>query len=336
MKLKRILIITSLLVLVFSIVSFSQEMTFKISMVDNAKSPLYLSGKFIADRVIELSNGQIEPKMYIDGVLSGGIGHAEVEMTQQGTINMYITSSAYLVPQEVTQSIWSLPFLFADLDQLCAFLEKQDELPVFEKINKKLERIGLKMAVYWPRSFRQLSNNKRSVTKIEDLKGLKIRTQDSQLYVDIFNLLGANAIPMATSELYTAFQLGTVDGQENCEINTYSRSWQEVQDYYTVWDYSVDLAVAVVNLSWWESLSEEDRSIIQQACYESVPYTIDYIKDNTLKYRKILEDEGMQVDIMSPEERQRAKEALEPIWVKYREIYGSELLDEFLDALKSI
>ncbi|MEQ9716474.1 MAG: TRAP transporter substrate-binding protein [Candidatus Asgardarchaeum sp.] len=330
---KNLILVTICLVLILTITefTFAQEMTFKISDVNNPKDLVSLGAFYIRDRINELSNGRIVPKVYPNGVLSGGKGQAEIEMCQQGTIEMEITTTAYLGNLENTMSIFSLPFMFKDTDQLTAFVKSDSS--VVNRISQKLEKYGLKVLGYWPRGFRQLSNSKRPVKKLEDLKGLKIRVMNDPLYVDTINTLGACAVPMAYGELYTALQLKTVDGQENAEVTMYTKGLYEVQKYLTVWDYSVDLEAVLVNLDWWKNLSKEDQSIIQQAVNESIGYEAKLVKESVIDYRKKVEESGTEVNILNIEEKAKLREAVKPVWEKYREVFGSDLLDEFIETV---
>ncbi|MFZ7120214.1 MAG: TRAP transporter substrate-binding protein [Eubacteriaceae bacterium] len=330
---KKCLILTIVLLIFLSIPLniFSQELTFKISHVNSQSDIVNLGAIYIRDRIIELSEGKISPKVYPEGVLSGGKGLAEIEMCQQGSIEMEITTTAYLGNLEQTMSIFSLPFLFNNIDQLITFVKSGT--PAEFEISSRLEKSGLKVLGYWPRNFRQLTNSKRPVKILDDVKGLKIRTMDDPLYVDTINLLGANAVPIAFGELYTALQLGTVDGQENAEVTTYTNSLHEVQDFLTVWDYSVDLEPVLVNIQWWSNLPKESQTIIEQAVRESIDYESDLVKKSAQEYREKIENSGVEIHILSYEQKEILREEVKPIWEKYREIFGSDLLDDLVKTL---
>src|SRR5262245_51462130 len=97
---------------------------------------------------------------------------------------------------------------------------------------------GLASLAYWELGFRELTNSRRPVTKVDDIAGLKIRVVQSPRYIDLFNALGANAVPMPSTELYTALETGTVDGQENPAPSILTAKLNEVQKYLTLTNHT--------------------------------------------------------------------------------------------------
>lgn len=306
----------------------AKPLQFKISLTNAPTDILTLGAQFIEKRVEELSNGTMDPTVHHSGELSGGNGNAEIEMTQQGTIQLHITTNAYLASIEETTSIFSLPFMFSSVDQMIKFVKSDS--PVLQKIGQKLEAKNLKVIGWWPRAFRQLTNSKRPVEKLEDVQGLKVRVMNNPLYVDTMTAMKANPVPMAMGEVYNALQLKTIDGQENGETTTYARKLQEVQPYMTVWDYSTDIEIVLVNMQWWNGLTDKQREIIQKAVNESVDYEADLLNKSTEEARKKIADSGVKISVVGKAEKERFREAVQPVWKKYEGVFGKELMDEFI------
>jgi len=303
----------------------------KISLVNSPNDIVTIGARFLATEIDSISDGKIRPRVFDSGVLSGGKGSAEVEMCQEGAIEIHVTTTAYLANLVPETSMVSLPFLFRDIDQVYSLIKNKSE--ALEKINGELKKKNLNVIAWWPRGFRQLTNNRRPVLTPENIKGLKFRVMNNLLFVDIMNCLGANPVPMDWGEVYNGLQLNTIDGQENAEDVIYSSRLYEVQKYMTVWDYSTDIEVVLVNNKWWNNLEDGQRKIIQAAADASVDFEAKLLKKNTEELRKKIRRMGMQINYLTPESRQRFRSAVEPVWEEYSKIFPTEYLDLFLRAV---
>ncbi len=304
----------------------------KISIVNAPSDIVTLGAFYLEEEISKASKGQIAPKVYHSGVLSGGKGIAEIEMCQQGSIEIHITTTAYLANLVPITSIVSLPFLFRDIEQVIGLVKSKS--PVLEKINKELNKKNLNIIAWWPRGFRQLTNSKRPIKMIEDLKGLKFRVMNNPLFVDNINAMGANPVPMEWSEVYNALQLSTIDGQENAEDVIFANKLFETQKYMTVWDYSTDIEVVMVNLKWWNNLTSDQRKLIQDVADSSIDYQVKLLIKNTNDLRKLIADNGIEIYYLPEEDKKAFREAVTPVWKKYEKTFTKSLLDDFLNEVK--
>jgi len=325
--------------LVFSILYLTQcsvnnrnkEVEIKISIV-NAPTDIVTQGAiFLAERIQKNADGKIIPRVYHSGVLSGGKGSAEIELCQQGTIEIHITTTAYLANQVPETSIFSLPFLFRDIDQVITLVKS--ESPVLQQINAALNEKRLHVIAWWPRGFRQLTNSKRLVKELDDIQGLRFRVMTNRLFVDAMNAMGAHPVPMDWGEVYNALQLMTIDGQENAEDVIHSSKLYEVQKFMTVWDYSTDLEVVMVNLDWWLALDRESRTIVQEAADASVDFQIKALLKNTEELREEIVKSGMQIHYMDTIAKQDFKLSVRPVWEKYAGIFGESFTESFIEEI---
>jgi tripartite ATP-independent transporter DctP family solute receptor len=147
-----------------------------------------------------------------------------------GAQEMMVGSTATLVGITKEMALWDTPFLFNSAKEADAVLDG----PIGQKVMDKLQEKGLVGLVYWENGFRNLTNSKRPVTKLEDLDGIKLRVMQNEVYLDSFKTLGANAIPLPFSELFSALETKTVDGQENPYNTILSSKFYEVQKYLSV------------------------------------------------------------------------------------------------------
>jgi TRAP-type C4-dicarboxylate transport system substrate-binding protein len=206
--------------------------------------------------------------------------------------------------------------------------------PVFDKINEELHSKDLHISAWWPRGFRQVTNSRRPVKNLDDLTGLKMRVMNNQLYVDIMNALHANPVPMEWGEVYNGLQLKTIDGQENAEDVIASNKLYEIQNFMTIWDYSIDLEVVLVNLPWWNNLTPDQQNVIQEAATASIIFEAELLKENTAKLRKIIKERGMEIYHLPESEKESFRDIVEPVWQKYQAKFSDSLVSDFLDDLK--
>lgn len=306
----------------------------RISVVNAPSDIVTVGAHYIAREIKEKSNHGMQAEVFHSGVLSGGKSEAEIEMCQQGTIEMHITSTALLANLVPKTSIFSLPFLFRDMDQISALLKSQSA--ILDSINDELHAKGLHIIAWWPRGFRQLTNSRAPVKDIEDLRGLKLRVMNNPLYADNMHAMDANPVPMAWGEVYNGLQLNTIDGQENAEDVIFNSRLFEAQKFMTIWDYSVDLEVVLVNLGWWQRLADEERDIVQKVADASVVFEEDLLRKNTVELRKRIAEEGMEIHYVTAGEKVRFRNAVFPVWKKYEKIFGKPFLDSFLAELENI
>ena len=177
--------------------------------------------------------------------------------------------------------------------------------------------------------FRQLTNSKHAVTTPEDLKGLKIRVPGSAVYMGVFKALGASPTAMSWSEVFTAIQQKTIDGQENgCSV-TKSAKMDEIQQYMTIWNYSYENDLFVANSRVWESLDENTRQLLQECATESCEWGRDRLEAEEDELIKGFQEEGMQVDILTEDQLQAFKEAVAGVTAELKQSYGEEACAAF-------
>jgi len=306
----------------------------KISLVNAPNDIVTQGANFIAEQINEKSGGQIAPKVYHSGMLSGGKGQAEIEMCQHGTIEIHVTSSAYLANLVPKISVVSLPFMFESIEQVGGLV--RSDSPSLEVINEELSSKKLRIIAWWPRGFRQLTVAENPITTFEDFQGLKLRVMTNLMYVDIINAMGANPVPMAWGEVYNALQLKTIDGQENAEDVVYSSKIYEAQSHMTIWDYSTDLEVVLVSLDWWNELPDAKRNLIQEVADASVANQEKILKANTKELRGKLLEAGITIHTLSADEKAKFKEATQSVWKKYERIFSKTYLDAFLAEINAV
>ena len=312
----------------------SKEKEIRISVVNAPSDIVTVGAYYIGNEITRRSDNSIRTRVFHSGALSGGKGEAEIEMCQQGTIEMHITSTAYLANLVPRTSIVSLPFLFRDIAQVTAFVKSESR--ILDTISKELNTKNLHILAWWPRGFRQLTNSKLPVQTIADLRGLKLRVMNNPLYTDNMRAMLANPVPMAWGEVYNGLQLKTIDGQENAEDVIFNSRLYEAQKFMTIWDYSIDLEVVLVNNNWWKNLDKQQQHLITEFSSESVGIEEELLRQNTMLLRKKIADQGMAIHYLTPAEKTIFRQAVTPVWNKYEKVFGKSFLDSFLLELEQL
>ena len=191
----------------------------------------------------------------------------------------------------------------------------------------KLKEKGLTGLCYWEYGFRNVSNSKRPIEKVEDFAGLKIRTVQNRVYLDVFNALGANATPMPFPEVYTALEVKAIDGQETPYAAVYSSKFYEVQKYLTATKHIYTPVLVLVSGKFWDRLSADERKVLQDACAESRTYHRKVSREANEKVLAELKAKGMVFNEVSAAERTRMREKVKPVVEKYTEELGEDLVN---------
>lgn len=288
------------------------------------------AAKVFADEVEKASGG----KMKLRAIGAAALG-SDVQMQQAligGAQEMMVGSTATLVGITKEMAIWDTPFLFNNTKEADAVLDG----PVGQKVMDKLQEKGLVGLVYWENGFRNLTNNKRAVTKLEDMDGIKLRVMQNNVFIDSFKTLGANAVPLPFSELFTALETKTVDGQENPYNTILSSKFYEVQKYLTVTNHVYSPWIVLVSKKYWDGLSKDEQKVLLDAAKKSRDFER---KDTRAEADKALADlkgKGMQINELSPAEANRMRDKLGAINASISANVGEALWKEVQGAVAQV
>ena len=222
--------------------------------------------------------------------------------------------------------ILAMPYLFTNTDD--AFAAVDGELG--ELLNQKLAdaNVGLTNLGYNFNGIRNMTNKVRPIETPDDLKGLKMRCMSNEMFVTMFKLLGANATPMAWSELFTAMQQGTVDGEENPASLIYESKFQEVQKYLSTTEHIYDFCTICINTDFYNSLDDQAKAIVDEGVKT---YLVDYQRELEVsqndEYIQKLADAGMEITYVTPENKALFAEKVAPMYDDAAEQFGQDVMD---------
>lgn len=304
-----------------------KKIVLKFGSVNNATHPGVIAlNDVFKPRVEELSNGKVEVQIFDNSQLGGE--RDMMEQLQLGTLQMaYISPVLGAIEPKI--NILDLPYLFQDNDHVDKVLDG----PIGEALLEDLPSKGLRALGYFENGFRVVTNSKKPINNLADLKGLKIRTPEAPISVSIFKALGANATPLSFSELYSAMQQGVVDGQENAYNTVASSSYFEVQKYVAETNHMWGNFAILASEKWWQTLSPEVQEAIAQATKEASTYQRKVFREKTQESKQICIDKGMELTQPNPDE---FIQAVQPV---YQELYEEhpdykEIVDQILSLKK--
>ena len=286
--------------------------------------------KVFVDEVDKLSGGKMKIRAF--GAASLG---SDVQMQQAligGAQEMMVGSTATLVGITKEMALWDTPFLFNNVQEADAVLDG----PVGTKVKTKLEEKGLVGLVYWENGFRNLTNNKRAVAKLEDLDGIKLRVMQNNVFLDSFKTLGANAIPLPFSELFSALETKAVDGQENPFNTILSSKFYEVQKYLTVTNHVYSPWIVTVSKKFWDGLSPAEKKVLMDAAVKSRDFERKDTRDEAAKALADLKGKGMQINELSSTEAGRMRDKLTQINTSIASNVGADVWQETQGELTKI
>lgn len=277
------------------------------------------------DLVDEYSEGEYAVRLHPNAALAGGSDRVELEMTQSGAIHFLIKSTTWMTGLDSRYQVLGLPWLFPDHETANAVMDG----PAGDELLNDLERHDLVGLAWGVNGFRQVTNSQNPITEPADLEGQSIRVPGIELYLSIFEALGASPTTMNFAEVFTALQTGAVDGQENPLSLIWSSRFYDVQDHVTLWDYSYDALAFVGSLPFWQGIPEEDQEMFTRAAREAMSHQRDVVAQEDIDLIDELKDAGMTVTTLSDEQLAVFQETLIPVYEEYKQSLGEDFVALF-------
>ena len=324
-KLALFVLVAFCLVLLGSSVALAASKKMIVGSV-NARDRALSQAFFNFKEYLEAENLGFEVDVFTDGVL--GDDRRTIEGLQLGTIHGTTVSTGPIAAFYSGIGVLDLPFLFKDRDEAYAVLDG----PVGQELLNALEAEEFIGLCYWENGWRHLTNSKHEVTGLEGIKGLKIRTLESPIHVDIWTSLGANPTPMSFSQLYTALEQKVVDGQENPLANVMTNKMDEVQKFVTLSGHLYGASPFLVSKVWWDSLNDAERAAVKKAALKARDDERKMAEQEDVVALAYLKDHGMTISELAPGEQAKMRAAVQAVYDKYGAAFKENL--EKIEAAK--
>jgi tripartite ATP-independent transporter DctP family solute receptor len=309
MNIKRIVCAAALLA-AFASPALAQKVL-KVGIGLSEDHPQGIAVKKFAELVAQKSGGKVTAKLFASGSLGNDV--TMISALRGGTQEMTVPDSSTLVSLVKDFGVLNLPLVFDNEAQADAVMDG----PFGQKLLSELPDKGLIGLGFWENGFRHVTNSKKPIAKAEDIAGLKIRVIQNPLFLETFNTLGANAVPMPFTELYSAMEQKAVDGQENPTATILASKFFEVQKHLALTKHIYSVWVLLVSKKTWDSLDAAEKKAVQDAAREATLFERKTIREFSDKALGELKKSGMQVTEFSPAETAKMRDKLKPVVAKF-------------------
>lgn len=272
-------------------------------------NPRHQAAVKFAEVVKAKSAGRIEVQVAPSAQL--GDDAAMVTAVRTGALDMTANSQGAVSVAVPEYAAFGMPFMFSTPDQAFKLLDG----PLGQELAKKTAEKGMVVLGYWDNGIRHMTNSKHPIAKVEDMKGLKMRTPPDAVLVDIMQALGAQAQQIKFAELYVALQQGVVDGQENPLVNFHASKLYEVQKHLALTSHMFQMTPFLMSKRSWDRLPEADRKVLQDAATEATQLQRKLSADADAKLLDELKAKGVQVTTVNKAEFASATAAVDEKWL---------------------
>jgi tripartite ATP-independent transporter DctP family solute receptor len=300
------------------------QTTLKLGHAQSSTSAFQVGAQAMADEFTKLTKGRYKIAIFPSGSLGGE--REMVESVQLGTLDLAVTSTGPVgnfVPETL---ITDIPFLFRDYDHARKTLDGAIGQDLLAKFPAK----GMVALAWAENGFRHLTNSKRAVNTPEDMKGLKLRTMENPVHMTAFRALGASPAPMAFTELFTALQQGTVDGQENPIPVITSSKFGQVQKNLTLTGHVYSPALILAALPVVNGLAPADKKALQDAAKFGAQAMRKRV--NEVESSGVDELKAQGVNVVTTVDKSKFQTALAPAYVEYAKRFGEANIQRIRDV----
>lgn len=302
----------------------------RVAYVQSPDHPHGLGIQRFAELVQSKSGGKLPVKTFGNATLGGDA--AVISALRGGTIDMTVVIPGLLTGIVKEYVLLDLPFLFNSYAEADAVLDG----PVGAKLLEMLPDKGLIGLGWWDHGFRIVTNSRRPITRVEDFSGMKLRVPQSNIFIDTFTTLGANAVPMPIPELYGALESKAVDGQENPYAAVEAIKFNEVQKYASATLHAYNPLVVIFSKRTWDRLTPAEHKIIREAANEAGAYERKVSREANEKSADSLARKGMLVNAVAPAEIARMRDKVKPVTDKFTKEGGEAMAAEIMAEINKV
>lgn len=303
----------------------SSSTSLRLGIPDPAESAVGVAAHDFADQVDEATGGDVTVEVFPDGTLFGGDQNAAVNQLEDGSIDALMLSTSVFASFDKKFNAISMPYLFDDEQQYADYLAGEPG----QELLAGLEDVGVTGLAMIPRTFRHTTTSDTPIESPADFEGVKLRVPNNDLWVKFFESLGAQPTPMDFSEVYTALQLGAINGQENPVEVPVANKFYEVQKHLSLTGHIADAFVLAVNSQKWDSLDADAQETVREVAQDVAAEQVEQGAADAQDLVDQLEGEGMQITELSAEQRAAFAAEAEKLYPEFESLVGGP---EFLET----
>lgn len=281
----------------------AQERTIRAALVVSKEHSLGIGLSTMAQCVSQKSGGKLKLQPFFDGAL--GNDAAALQQMRTGTLDILVTATSYVATVAPAAGVFDLPFLFPNEKVADGVLDGQTG----ELVTRKMAAAGIVNLAYWENGFRNMTNSKRPITRLEDLHGLKMRSLPSPAMLATFKALGGYGVAMPFPELYSALETKTVDGQENPVNLVESAKFYEVQKYLSLTRHLYNPVAVMYSKRLWDQLPAGEQAVVHDCARAATSEQRRVNRQQAEQSLDRLKRQGMVINALSDAELARMREA---------------------------
>jgi TRAP-type transport system periplasmic protein len=306
------------------------ERTIRMSNGVNQDHPVGNGVTAMTQCLAQRSGNRMRLQAFWGGALGGDL--QATQALRSGTQEMVITSSSPLVGILPALGVFDLPFLFANEQEADRILDGAFGTMIADM----LPAVGLVNLAWWENGFRNLTNSRRAVNRLEDLTGMRVRVMQNNIFLDTFRTAGANAVPMAFGEVFTALETRAIDGQENPFVTIDTSRFHEVQRFLSVTRHAYTPFLVLYSKQLWDRLSADEQGALTACAIIGRDEQRRVSRELSNRSLQNLVQRGMQVNEIAPAEMARMREAVRPVYDRHAEQIGRPIVERMVNELAAI
>ena len=310
---------------------FTLAKTYKMALGDAAGGTQWELGTKFTEILTEKTKGKAKVELFPNGQL--GSEQDTVNGASLGILDFSVLAINNVTPFSPTVGLLTMPYLIQSPEDARKLTQGDigDEL-----VKNTLRDSGVRIVGWAYSGFRVLTNSKRPIESVKDLKGLVIRVPRNEIMIATYQAWGVNPTPMAWSETFTGLQQGVVDGQDNPYITISAMKFNEVQKYVTNLRYIFSLEPLIMSESVFQDQSASMKKMILEAGQEATDHSYEYLLATEESIKKDLTQKGMVISSPANDEKEWISKVKAKVWPKfYASIGGKQKIDQALTLLKN-
>ena len=307
-----------------------QERTIRFGHLNNTDHPTSMGARKFAELVAAKSGGKLQVKEFPSSQLGNEM---QMQSALQGGVQEMMSPAPTSLAGIVKEfGLLDFPFIVSNYKQADALLDG----PVGKSLLAKLPEKGLVGLGYFDLGFRNVTNSKRPITKVDDFDGIKLRVIPNPVFLETFRTFKANPVPMPFAELYPALETKAVDGQENPFSVILSNKFFEVQKFLSQTNHVYAPLVILVSKRFWDKLSPAEQKILQDSANEARDYQRGVSREAAGKALAELKAKGMQINEIAPGEMAKLRQLVRPVHDKFAAEYDPAMVKTFRSELERV
>jgi TRAP-type transport system periplasmic protein len=324
---RRLLTACAVLALLAAIIEVSPasaaDIVIKAGHSAAATEPYQVGFEYFKKRVEELTKGKVEVQLFPNRTL--GNERDMIEGLLLGTVHITVPSNAVMAGFVPETKVLDLPFLFRDRQHMYSVIDG----PVGADLGERMRAKGFRLLAYYEAGVRHIMTNRKSLTKLDDLKGLKIRTMENPVHLEAFRAMGASPLPMAYGEVYTALQQGVIDGAEAANTNYEAQKFYEVAPNWAMVAWTTLVSDMIMSEKSFQSLPADIQKAVVQAAQESARVEREaYAKSEDVALAQ-LKAKGVKITTPDPEPFRKASQS---VYAKFGGLEDQARLKKILET----